>query len=409
MAVALTPNAFLSRTTTTAWSGTGGIYYSYCGWRRIDVDRGEFTVLTYLAHLNVGSGIQFTALPDRQLVVYNVTGFADLLAGTGPTLAVGTWYFLGVTTIEASEPGGIEVYYAAEGDPSLTQVNATVLGAYGYNWHGIGARPGTDGQDDVWRLHGSAAYDRTWQNTTLTPTEMLAEFQSATPVRTTGLWSAWPMATAATATTDASGNSRPLTATAGTGTITDTDAPIFGGGDPNEGTGALAVDLSLAATGETVRSGTGDLPIDLAIAAVGSTARSGSGDLPVAVDLAAVGQRTPVGAADHPVGLSLNAVGVAARGGIGGLPVALALSATGQAPVPGAAAGTGNLPVTVTVAAAGSTQHSGEAAFTLNLGLTAAGPTVTPPGRVRSITRAHPTAETTTRARPTVDMEVTTS
>lgn len=229
MAVALTPDAFLNRSASTAWN----VYFSYCGWRRIDTDRGQTTVLTYLGHNNVGSGFQITASPSRQLIVYRVNDFADLLGGTGPTLDVGTWYFFGLTTIAASQADGIEIYYAAEDDPSLTQVTATLLGAYGYNWHGVGARPGTDGQDSVFRLHGSAENDRTWTDTTLTPAEMLAEYQSPTPVRTAGLWSAWPMADSATAGDDASGGGRPLTANTGIGAIDTTEGPF------DTGTGAV--------------------------------------------------------------------------------------------------------------------------------------------------------------------------
>lgn len=224
MAVALTPNAFLNRSATTAWD----VYFSWCGWRRIDTDRGQTTVLTYLGHSNLGSGFQITADASRKLIVYRVNNFSDLLGGAGPTLAVGTWYFFGLTTIAASQADGIEIYYAAEGAGSLTQVTATFLGPYNYLYHGVGGRSDGDGEFGAYRLHGSAWGDRTWQNQTLTPTEMLAEFQSETPVKTLGLWSSWPMETAAAATTDASGNSRPLTATTGTGTITDTDSPDFG-------------------------------------------------------------------------------------------------------------------------------------------------------------------------------------
>jgi hypothetical protein len=272
VAVALAPDAFLSRTATTAWN----VYFSYCGWRRIDTDRGQTTVLTYLGHSNLGAGFQITASSSRQLIVYRVNNFSDLLTGTGPTLAVGTWYFLGLTTIAASQANGVQIYYAAEGAPSLTQVTATFLGAYEYRFHGVGGRSDNDGQFGAFRLHGSAGHDRTWTDTTLTPAEMLAEFQSPTPVKTAGLWSAWPMADAATAANDTSGNSRPLTATPGTGTITTTDGP-FDGTTVEGSLAATLPALTANAGGTATVSGSlaGALPA-LTAGATGNVEASGS-------------------------------------------------------------------------------------------------------------------------------------
>lgn len=223
MAVALAPDAFLVHS-PAAWD----VYFSACCWRRIDTDRQAFTVLAYLGNVFVSGGFQFTADANRKLIVYRCTDFADLLAGTGPTLAVGDWWFFGLTTIGPDVPNNVVVYYARKGDPSLTAATVSYSGQYQYTRHGVGWRPGVDGEAGVFYLAGSAAHDRTWQNTTLTPAEMLAEYQSPTVVRTAGLWSAWPMATAATATVDASGNSRPLVAVAGAGSITDTDDPFSG-------------------------------------------------------------------------------------------------------------------------------------------------------------------------------------
>lgn len=221
MAVALTPNAFLVRNVVGSPSSL-----SWCGWTRIDVDRGQFTILRYLAaNIVGGGGFQPTVNASRRLIVFRANDFADLLAGAGPILPVGQWWFLGLTTIVDDVPNNVVIYRAPEGAGSLTATTVSYSGAYQYANHYIGARPGADGSDGAFRLHGSAEHDRVWHGVTLTPAEMLAEYQSPTPVKA-GAWAVWPMADSATATVDASGNSRPLTATPGTGTITTTDSPF---------------------------------------------------------------------------------------------------------------------------------------------------------------------------------------
>lgn len=234
MAVALTPDAFLSRQPDTAWDE----FYSACGWVRLDADRAEFTILAYLGNSFVSRGFQWTVDADRQLIVFRLMDFADLLGGVGPTLEVEEWWFWGLTTIGPDVANNIQLYYGRLGDPSLTQVTASFSGTYDYRWHGVGARPdGTasglpagDGDDGAFRLHGSVWGWRTWQDTTITPVGMQAEFEAtAPPADATGLWSSWPMDDAATAGDDVSGAARDLTATAGAGTITDTDGPFDGG------------------------------------------------------------------------------------------------------------------------------------------------------------------------------------
>lgn len=253
MAVALTPDAYLSRS-GTAWD----VYFSWCGWRRINTDRSQFTILSYLGNLAVSGGFQFTVNSSRKLIVYDVNSFTDLLGGAGPTLAVGTWWFLGITTVAADEPNNVVIYYASAGSGSLTSATVSYSGPYDYSLHYVGARPGTDGQDGAYRLHGSAALDRSWRNTTLTGPEMLAEFQSPTPVKS-GVWADWRMATAATATDDSSGNGRTLTATTGTGSIATTTGPGF----TVTGTAACTMGITLTASGagSTPTSGTGAVRI----------------------------------------------------------------------------------------------------------------------------------------------------
>src|SRR5690606_35147956 len=258
MAVALTPDACLYRTPDTAWDE----YYSACGWVRLDADRGEYTILAYLGNIFISRGFQWTVDPDRQLVVFRLMDFADLLGGAGPTLEVGEWWFWGITTIGPNVPNNINLYYGKLGDSSLTQATVSFSGTYDYRWHGAGCRPadagngapGPDGELDAYRLHASVWGWRTSQNVTLTPSQMLAEFEPATPVLTPGPWSAGPLEDADTAGADVAGSGGDLTVVTGTGTITDTDGPFDGGAQQGERdatahTGPVAAGSSRSAAG----------------------------------------------------------------------------------------------------------------------------------------------------------------
>ena len=282
MAIALTPDACLYRTPDTAWDE----YYSACGWVRLDADRGEYTILAYLGNIFISRGFQWTVDPDRQLVVFRLMDFADLLGGAGPTLEVGEWWFWGITTIGPNVPNNINLYYGKLGDSSLTQATVSFSGTYDYRWHGVGCRPadagngepGPDGEFDAYRLHGSVWGWRTWQNVTLTPSQMLAEFESATPVLTTGLWSSWPLEDADTAGDDVAGSGRDLTVVTGTGAITDTDGPFDAVPAPAEGAADLPIELDLTATGATTRQGAAAIPLGLALAAEGRVVRRNSAE-----------------------------------------------------------------------------------------------------------------------------------
>ncbi|HLT68882.1 MAG TPA: hypothetical protein VKZ72_01875 [Acidimicrobiales bacterium] len=349
MAVAFTPDAFLNRTTDTAWD----VYYSWCGSRRIDTDREQYTVLAYLGNAFVGNGIQFTADPDRKLVVFECRNFNDLLEGDGPTIPVGQWWFFGVTTIPEDEPDNMVLYWAAYGDEALSSATVTYEGEYGYSWHGVGGRPGTDGADGAYRLYGSAAHDRSWQNTTLTPAEMLAEFQSPTAVKA-GAWAIWDMASAETATDDSSGNDRDLTAFTGTGSITTTDGPF----DSSTGTDGTAE------------------PTAIAVAATLPHAALAAGATPSPATIpAAAGIPTPTPAAGSTVALESAAATVTLPGpetAAGGTASPLTVATAAAIPAPTVAAGS-------TVAAEAIAAAVTAPAVTLAAGATAGPGAITAP------------------------------
>lgn len=79
------------------------------------------------------------------------------------------------------------------------------------------------------------------------------------------------------------------------------------GVDPNEGTGAFAIELALAASGLTERRGDASLAIDMSLAATGQAEHRGSGAFPLDISLAAEGSRPAQGTAAFFIDLSLAA------------------------------------------------------------------------------------------------------
>lgn len=248
MAVALTPGAYLVRTTIGAPAS-----FSAMARTRIDVDRDEFTILAYAGNGTTvgGGGFQFTVDPDGQLVIFAANpGFEDLLGGAGPAVAVGDWWDFGVTAIVDDVPDNIVLSFGPRGGP-YDQLTVSYEGAYQIQSFYAGARPGPDGSDGAFRLHGSVCDFRLWarfdgNDAVLTPVEMLAEFDSdGAAVRALDLWGEWPMVDAATADDDTSGAARHMTAVLDSGTITTTDGPF----DSNEVALAGHIDAASAMVG----------------------------------------------------------------------------------------------------------------------------------------------------------------
>lgn len=130
------------------------------------------------------------------------------------SLSLGTWYRIAVTCT-----GTAGKFYLAAGTGGATSLGTgTVAGAATPTGITVGGRAPSDASE--W-FDGRIAYVRAWPSV-LTQAQIEAEWASATPVITSGLWADWPLETAADLT-DRSGNGRHLTA--GSTAVTTEDGP----------------------------------------------------------------------------------------------------------------------------------------------------------------------------------------
>lgn len=186
-----------------------------CGWFKRVADRNTFT---NPLNIDNGSGSEGEQISSNsggdvaQLTSNNGQGIVN-----GPTYVNDTWFFMAGTV--QSGTNGRNFRWKADGAASLTTGTATTISPdqhIGLTRISIG-----DGPFSGEWFNGSIVCVRLW-NAILSESELLAEADSATPVRTTNLQGAWRLSTTSD-TADASGNSRPLTG--GTGATTDADEP----------------------------------------------------------------------------------------------------------------------------------------------------------------------------------------
>lgn len=192
MAVQFDANGdYLFRTgmvTASAWTMT-------C-WARVDTDNNNYACIFGGSG---GSAVEYIELGADGTSV-DVGSFAG--AAQGPSLTVGTWYFLAGTYT-----GGTATIYWAEAGQALSSATGpgvslvstwnVYAGAVIHDFSAI--------NDSVFR--GSLAHARLW-TAQLNSTELAAEMVSTTAVRATNLWGVWPLAANAN---DTSGNARHLT------------------------------------------------------------------------------------------------------------------------------------------------------------------------------------------------------
>lgn len=197
--------------------------HSFCCWLRLQADRNDFSCLFYLNGNNADGEIFLSTATDG--VTMELTDSATAL-NLG-ALSVGTWYFLAYQRTNTARAA----FLGTEAGGSLTKVsNAetknrnTAYGASGRIQLG----------NDIYTewVNGDLAYARVWSGVALSDAEMDAEWKSATPVRTSNLWADYPLAAAASATTDASGNGRTLTLG---GTLADAGNPTIPSGSAGWG------------------------------------------------------------------------------------------------------------------------------------------------------------------------------
>lgn len=188
----------------------------------------------------------------------NATGIS------GAEVALGTWVFVAATL-----SGTAAAIHTGTSPGSLTKVTGTVAAANTPTQFGVFGRSAADGSE--W-LDGSLAGLRMW-TAVLSDAEIVSESQSIAAVRTSGLWGSWPFASAAL--TDASGNSRNLTA-GSTALSSDTDPTLT---TDITGTGALTAPAAVASgTGTATVAGTGAATAPkVIVAGTGADLVTGSG------------------------------------------------------------------------------------------------------------------------------------
>jgi hypothetical protein len=174
---------------------------SVCLWAKRKVDTNSFATVFYTHGVidNIELWLE-TSTGGDQLFMFDLLSTEFDLAG--PTLTIDTWFFLAFSRQNTTRT----LYYGTEADGTLTKVTDTqthtASSALSELW--IGQDIYTEG------FNGEVAYVRFW-SAALSDADMDAEWRSTTPVRATNLYGDWRLASAATATTDSSGNSNTLT------------------------------------------------------------------------------------------------------------------------------------------------------------------------------------------------------
>lgn len=179
-----------------------GAIHSGCCWVKRKVDTGAFASVFY--YHGITGSYEFwieTETGGDRLDLYEYPGAES--QAIGPTLTIDTWFFIGWKRTNTSR----SIYYGTEAGGTLTKAtntdtrNVTAAISEFYIGNDVFTEP----------FNGEIAYFRLWDATALSDADFDAEWRSATPVLTSGLWGDWRLASAATATTDSSGNGRSLT------------------------------------------------------------------------------------------------------------------------------------------------------------------------------------------------------
>lgn len=272
---------------------------------------------------------------------YSSGSTSGVVAGTAYTL--GQWVF-----VASSHNGSAAALYHGATPGSLTKVTGTVTVGTP-NQLTLFSRSASDGSE--W-LDGSLAYVRMY-TAVLSDAEIAAESQSATAVRTSGLWAHYPLAAAAL--TDTSGNARNLTA--GTTPLSSDADPALGTSFTDAGTATLTTTATGTQLREATASGTAATALTTSGAQAREATQSGTATLSTAatgIQLKEVIRTATAAAALTTSGIQLKSVtaagtapitlmasGVAAREAFGALSATLTLSATGvdvrEATSPGSA------------------------------------------------------------------------
>jgi len=200
-------------------------------WAHLSVDRNDWS--TFLRIWNAASSTvgTFITTTTGTTLQYATGGGTNT---PGFDLTVGQWSRLAFTVTGTQCRA-----YGAPATGNTVTSQTTVSGAANPTGFTLGGRHPADPAE--W-FNGRLAHVRIWP-TTLTQTEIEAEWASTTPVRTADLWAAYPLSSASDLL-DASGNGRHLTA--GTTAVTTEDDPPI---TPPTVTGALTATAPAATMG----------------------------------------------------------------------------------------------------------------------------------------------------------------
>jgi hypothetical protein len=240
---------------------------------------------------------------------YSSGSTSGVVAGTAYTL--GQWVF-----VCSSHNGSAAALYHGATPGSLTKVTGTVTVGTP-NQLTLFSRSASDGSE--W-LDGSLAYVRMY-TAVLSDAEIAAESQSATAVRTSGLWAHYPLAAAAL--TDTSGNARNLTA--GTTALSSDTDPALGTSFTDAGTATLTTTATGTQLREAAASGTATTALTTSGAQVREATQAGTASL--STTATGIQLKEVIRAGTAPI--ALTATGTAAREAFGALSATLTLSATG--------------------------------------------------------------------------------
>lgn len=282
MAVALTPTAHYTRT-----AAPNGTDQTWCGWFRLDAvpnPSGFNAVLAQDAGAPDWMGLYLDEAGGLgQLNVWNNDNGTPVI--TGPSYAADSaWHFAAVVRQGTSWT----LYYRNEDWELLESETGTGTGVIGTNLR-LGAEFVLEAAT---ALNGALAYWRVFESA-LTEAQLFDESNSQ--VALAAEWADWPIAAVASQTDDISGNNRPLTATAGSGSFTDTGGPEVIGPPAVQGSGLLAGGGSLDLGGARSRTTSGSLDGGGTLALSGSRSKTGPFPLDGGGSLALEGSITTPG------------------------------------------------------------------------------------------------------------------
>lgn len=261
------------------------------------------------------------------------------LAGSG-------WYFVAETFNWNGGSPATTLYWQLEGAADLNSTTGNNHPQVTVDKMFIGS-DSLGGQNETWL--GGITRVRIW-NAVLTPTELKAERDSATTVRTANLHASYPLVPGASFLLDDSGNARHLTNPSGLGNWNTLDAPeVFVTSNTVTSGSPVLPNISSAMTGDFAQASVGAAAGTSTAAGVGAALASGDGAAAGTSTAAGVGaaQANAVGSSSGAA--TASAVGSGVSGGDGSAAGTSAAAGEGSA----TAAGTGSSAGAATATASG--------------------------------------------------------